>query len=47
MVLSKDTPTLSVYLDKNLLASPTTLFCSCINVLLPNFLAAYITGAVT
>ena len=47
IVLSNDTPILSVYLAKNLLANPTTLFCSWMNVFLPNFLAAYITGAVT
>ena len=28
IVLSNDTPILSVYLAKNLLANPTTLFCS-------------------
>ena len=47
IVLSNDTPILSVYLARNLLASPTTEFCSWIKVFFPNFLAAYITGAVT
>ena len=44
---SNVTPILSAYLVKYLLDNPTTEFCSWINVFLPNFLAAHITGPVT